>query len=214
MNLIDWLDDVAARDLRQIPLTEASGSSAGYCLADWERAFKSARPGRRSRALSGDGVAASRIELPRAAIDDPATSAGGHEEGARRDLRRRHGSRVPPGREGAGASVLRRTGSTFVRSPSSSRRGSKWTATMHLRGSSLVRPRGLAWPSAVARVARVALVDRAPYRSRRSAVVCGWDAARSRRRRADTKPHRRVCSAGRGADYLLRTEPHSPSRTS
>lgn len=36
VGLVDWLDDVAARELRQIPLTEGNGQSPGYCLADWE----------------------------------------------------------------------------------------------------------------------------------------------------------------------------------
>jgi len=53
-NLLDWLDDVSARELRQIPLTEPAGASAAYCLADWETGLQLGSSSGRGRAPSND----------------------------------------------------------------------------------------------------------------------------------------------------------------
>lgn len=54
LNLLDWLDDVTSRELRQVPLTEPSGSSPGYCLVDWEAGLQIGAAATRSRAVTGE----------------------------------------------------------------------------------------------------------------------------------------------------------------
>jgi type VI secretion system protein ImpA len=46
VDLLDWLDDVASRKLRQIPLTEPSGAAPAFTLADWEAGLHMGAAGR------------------------------------------------------------------------------------------------------------------------------------------------------------------------
>lgn len=54
VDLLDWLDDVASRKLRQIPVTEPSGASPAFTLSDWEAGLSMGASGR-GRGGGADG---------------------------------------------------------------------------------------------------------------------------------------------------------------
>lgn len=61
VNLVEWMDDTFGRKIRIIPFTGDTASGATYTLEDWEAALQIDRPGARSRVpILEDGSPASR----------------------------------------------------------------------------------------------------------------------------------------------------------
>jgi len=115
MNLIDWLDGRRrARFSGRSRSPRRADHPRAYCLADWEAGLQVGTAGARSRALSGDGVAAVTHEsfLARLSMTGYVRWAAMKKEldatfAAVTDLESLLVAKVP------GASVLRRTGSTL-----------------------------------------------------------------------------------------------------
>ncbi|MFO0762728.1 MAG: type VI secretion system protein TssA [Byssovorax sp.] len=56
ISLIDWVDDMFTRKIRQFPFTDASAVGPSYTLDDWEAALSIDRPGSRTRLPESEGT--------------------------------------------------------------------------------------------------------------------------------------------------------------
>ena len=64
VSLIDWVDDMFTRKVRLFPFTDGSPTGRAYTLEDWEATLQIDRPGNRSRVpVSEDGTEATRESI-------------------------------------------------------------------------------------------------------------------------------------------------------